>query len=67
MGGRTVSLKEMMIDLKIPSGLRRRWPILANHEHLLWLAGYRLDERARVTDQSRRVIRIWLSRGKVAA
>lgn len=41
-------LKEIMIDRKIPVDLRRRWPIVTNNEHALWVTGHVLDDRAQV-------------------
>ncbi len=50
LDGQSARLKETMINRKIPALLRPRWPIVANAQHLLWLVGHQLDERARVTD-----------------
>jgi tRNA(Ile)-lysidine synthase len=58
MGGRSAKLKEVMIDRKIPAALRARWPLVAGEDHLVWLVGYGIDERARVTPSSRRVLQL---------
>lgn len=57
LAGRSTSLKEIMIDRKIPAALRARWPIVAT-DHAVWLVGHVLDERHRVTAGSKRVVRI---------
>lgn len=57
MAGRTVSLRKYMINAKMPASLRARWPIIANEQHLVWLVGHRLDERARCA-AGERVIRL---------
>lgn len=51
MGGKHKSLHEFMIDEKIPRRLREFIPILADEEKILWVAGYRADERAAVTQE----------------
>lgn len=56
--GNKKKLKEVMIDRKIPVHLRRRWPIVANDEHVVWVVGHILDERARVEPGSGRVVRL---------
>lgn len=58
MQGRSASVKEVMINRKIPARLRSRWPLVANQRHLVWLVGHHLDERARVTADSRRIIQL---------
>jgi hypothetical protein len=59
MNGRSKSVKSVMIDRKIPAELRPRWPIVAA-SHLLWIPGHLMDERARVNDQSQRLLKLWL-------
>jgi tRNA(Ile)-lysidine synthase len=58
MQGRSASVKEVMINRKIPARLRPRWPLVANQRHLVWLVGHHLDERVRVTADSQRIIRL---------
>ncbi len=58
MGGRHKSLHEFMIDEKIPRHIRDFLPILADDEKILWVCGYRTDERARVTTGTRRVLSV---------
>ena len=66
MAGHSAKVSDVMINEKIPAGLRARWPLVANRDHLLWLVGHRLDRRARVTAGSRHVWRLRCAReGKV--
>jgi tRNA(Ile)-lysidine synthase len=64
MGGRSAALKEVMINRKIPAALRSRWPLVAgdvtggDNEQLVWLTGHLIDERVRVTVQSRHVLQL---------
>lgn len=56
MHGRSTTVKESMIDRKIAQELRANWPIVANNDHLIWLVGHHLDERARVSPTTRRIV-----------
>lgn len=56
MNGRHASLKSLMINRKLPSHLRLRWPIVATAKHPLWIVGHHLDERARVSPASQSVV-----------
>lgn len=58
MGGQSSKLKEIMIDRKIPARLRANWPLVVTESHPVWLVGYLLDERARVTADSTSVIHL---------
>jgi tRNA(Ile)-lysidine synthase len=56
LGGAT-KIKEVMIDRKLPAAYRARWPIVATADHVVWIAGVALDDRARVKPDSR-VVRL---------
>jgi tRNA(Ile)-lysidine synthase len=56
MGGKHKSLHEFMIDEKIPRHLREFIPVLADEEKVLWVVGYREDERAAVTDETKNIL-----------
>lgn len=58
MHGHTKSLHEFMIDEKIPHHARERLPILCDREKILWVCGYRVDERARVTEATREALQV---------
>jgi tRNA(Ile)-lysidine synthase len=62
MAGHEKSLREIMINDKIPSQLRDLVPLLASDRHLLWIVGGRVDERARIRPQTERVLHITLFR-----
>jgi tRNA(Ile)-lysidine synthetase-like protein len=64
MAGHSKKINELMINLKLPKSVRERYPVLACQGAagpVLWLPGLRLDERARVSAGSKRVIvaRMW--------
>jgi tRNA(Ile)-lysidine synthase len=62
MSGRHKSVHEFMIDDKVPRHIRDLVPILTDDEKILWVCGYRTDERAKVTAQTRRVLRVEFSK-----
>lgn len=49
-------LSEFMIDARIPRPWRGRVPLVCSPEHIVWVVGWRLDERARVTRDTRRAL-----------
>jgi len=54
--GRTQSLKEYMINVRIPAQQRDQIPILFGGNEVLWIVGHRASERHRVTDETRRIL-----------
>lgn len=58
LGHHSMKVADFMINEKLPSSLRPAWPIVANRRHVVWIAGYRIDERARVGDHTRRLVEL---------
>ncbi len=58
LGGHTKSLQEFMIDEKIPRAVRARLPLLVVDDRIVWVCGFRVDERARVTPQTRQILSV---------
>jgi tRNA(Ile)-lysidine synthase len=56
-------LGEFMIDAKIPQAWRGRIPIVCSPQHILWVVGWRIDDRAKVTPQTKRILRLKFERG----
>ncbi len=56
-------LGEFMIDAKIPSAWRERVPVVLSPRHILWLVGWRIDERVKVTEDTKWVLRLEFKRG----
>ncbi len=52
------TLKEVMIDRKIPAAARALWPVVATVEYPVWLVGHLLDERARVPANGADAVRL---------
>lgn len=58
LGGQTATVKDVMINRKIPAIAREHWPIVATEEHPVWIVGHVVDHRARVTGDSLRVVQL---------
>ena len=56
------SLKDYMITEKIPRESRSRTLLLAEGKHILWLAGYRISEYYKVTENTKRILQVKLIR-----
>ena len=52
-----------MIYVKIPAAHRDRVPLLVGGDHVLWVCGWREDERVRVTESTQRILRLRFVRG----
>lgn len=61
MKGRSKKIQDLLVDLKLERFEKERQLILANQEHILWVVGLRLDERARVEPDAKRIFRVKLS------
>lgn len=59
------TLKEYMIDRKIPSRLRDSIPVIANGSKCIWLVGYRLSDDVMITDKTKKVMKLeWVGERK---
>lgn len=54
-------LKDFWIDLKIPLERRKRIPILTRNDQPIWVCGFRIDDRFKITSQTRRVLKAALA------
>ncbi len=58
-------LKDYFIDEKISKELRDKIPLIVDSESILWVIGYRTDERYRITDKSKSVLKISYRQSKI--
>ena len=58
----TKKLNEFMIDGKIPRLWRQHVPLVCSPEQIIWVVGGRIDDRVKVTDDTRRVLSIEFKR-----
>ena len=59
----TKSVKQYMIDEKIPKTRRDNIHILADGAHILWIPGYRISERYKVDESTKRILQVQLRGG----
>ena len=47
-----------LVDEKVPRGERDGVPVVATPNGIIWVAGYRIDDRFKVTPRTRRVLKL---------
>ena len=52
------SLKDYMIDRKIPKAERDRLPLLAEGSHVVWLVGHRISEYYKIGADTKRILQV---------
>ena len=55
-------LQDFMVDARIPRSWRDNVPLICSPQHIVWVAGWRIDHRARVTPQTRRFLSLEFQR-----
>jgi len=60
MGGRSKSLSDFLINVKVPAAWRDWIPLAVSRDddRIVWVAGWRLDERARITPVTEQVLHL---------
>jgi tRNA(Ile)-lysidine synthase len=51
-------VKDLFIDCKIPARERKQIPLLCHGDRILWVAGVRLDHRARVKPETKKILAV---------
>lgn len=51
-------VKDFFIDLKIPPVRRKQIPILLKDDKIIWVCGYRIDDRFKVTPDTKSILKI---------
>ena len=51
-------LPEFMVDAKIPRSWRGHIPIVCSPQQIIWVVGWRIDDRAKVTEATKEVLRL---------
>jgi len=55
-------LKDFFMDLKIPAKERARIPILTQNDIPVWICGFRIDDRFKVTADTKKVLKVTFRR-----
>jgi tRNA(Ile)-lysidine synthase len=59
---RTKKIGEFMLDAKIPVSWRSRIPVFYTPGQIVWLAGWRIDDRVKVTEKTREILCLRMER-----
>lgn len=62
--GRRKKLQDFFVDEKVPRDERDSVPIVVSGNDIVWIAGYRGDERFKVSEQTREVLKLELKKIK---
>jgi len=55
-------LQDFMVDSRIPRSWRDRVPLICSPEQILWVVGWRIDDRAKVTENTKDILRLQFER-----
>lgn len=58
----SVKLKDFFISRKVPKEQRRQIPLLMSNDAILWVIGHRIDERYKITGQTKNILRVVVKR-----
>lgn len=56
--GKKKKLQDFFVDEKVPRDVRDAVPVVVSGNDIIWIAGYRADERYKVTKETERVLKI---------
>lgn len=51
-------VQDFMVDAKIPLSWRAHIPVVCSPQQIIWLVGYRIDHRVRVTEATKEILRL---------
>lgn len=58
MSGKSAKVRDILSNRKITTACRDHWPLVATEMHPVWLVGQAVDERARVTPSSQKIVKL---------
>jgi tRNA(Ile)-lysidine synthase len=56
--GKRKKLQSYFVDEKVPRDERDRIPIVLSGNDIIWVAGYRADDRFKVTDRTGKILKL---------
>jgi tRNA(Ile)-lysidine synthase len=63
MNGRSAKVKEVMINRKIGARWRKKWPLVASSDQLVWIVGHVIDERTKLTEETPSIVQLRCYKG----
>lgn len=62
--GKRKKLQDYLVDVKVPRDEREQIPVLLSGSDIIWIAGYRSDERFRPSADTKKYLRLVIVEGK---
>jgi len=62
--GKKKKLQDFFVDEKVPRDMRDAVPIVMSGNDIIWIAGYRSDERFKPSEQTEKILRLIISKSK---
>lgn len=62
--GKKKKIQDYFVDEKVPRDERDGVPLVLSENDIAWIAGYRADHRFRVTDQTKKFLRLVIVKGR---
>lgn len=62
--GQKKSLKEYLVNEKVPASVRSHIPLIADGNHILWAIGYRISAYYKVTPETRKIVQMIIRRNE---
>jgi len=62
--GKRKKLQDFLVDEKVPRDERDSIPLVLTGDDIIWVAGYRADDRYRVTESTKKFLRLVIVKGK---
>lgn len=60
MGGHSIKLSDFWINSGLPRRGRKKWPLICSGEDIIWIPGFRISEKVKITPKTRDVFRLSL-------
>ena len=55
-------VSDFLTDIKVPNRLKNETYILTNNNNIIWICGYRLDDRFKCVDNSNEFVKLLIKR-----
>lgn len=56
--GKRKKLQDYFVDMKVPRDERNRIPLIVSGDDIIWIVGYRADNRFKVTEKTTRIVKL---------
>jgi tRNA(Ile)-lysidine synthase len=62
--GKRKKIQDLFVDMKVPRDERDRIPLVVSGDDIVWVAGVRADDRFRITEQTKKFLRLGIVKGR---